>query len=114
LLNPPNLASINDYIVHTPVKRDPNREDKKMKINLPREDSASEIPAPPKSPKKKGPASWTDFAEMGLRSPREIRRKMKEENGATGDFCSFRNEPNSGGAIANNWDDGDTENVQKA
>ena len=58
-----------------------------MKINLPREDS---LPTEdkPKSPKKKLSTTWSDFAELGLRSPREIRRRMREENGAD-DIVSY-------------------------
>lgn len=54
----------------------------KMKINLPREDSLTSGGGKGKGQKKGLSATtWTDFAHMGLRSPREIRRKMKEGNG---------------------------------
>lgn len=64
----------------------------KMKINLPREDSLTNSSGGrSKGPRKSLPTTnWTDFANMGLLSPREIRRKMKEEeNGAVDDISSY-------------------------
>lgn len=105
VIKPPNPASINDYIAYASGGGGPGGVDK-MKINLPREDSlgggvgsgytsigeSSSGGGPATgdgnsrgSPVKKkgsiGAANWADFAEMGLRSPRELRRKMREENG---------------------------------
>jgi len=95
---PANPASLNDYIVHSSAKGqdgDGGESPVRMKINLPREDSLGDTSynqnsRASKSPKKKGATSWMDFAEMGLRSPREIRRKMmKEDLGAGDDLSSY-------------------------
>jgi hypothetical protein len=91
---PANPASLHDYIVHSSVPKLSGEEDLqqqttiRMKINLPRDDSLTD-PNQSRSPKKKSATSWMDFAELGLRSPREIRRKMKEENGAGDDLSSY-------------------------
>ena len=113
-VRPPNPASLNDYIAYssTASQSKSNNDSSasksdasstststtttnattttKMKINLPRDDSVPESPSDPsiapksRDKKKAPPTSWADFAEMGLRSPREIRRRMKmEENGAS-------------------------------
>ncbi|CAL8111009.1 unnamed protein product [Orchesella dallaii] len=99
---PANPASLNDYIAYSNtlpnkggdgVKGDETSKESesqmKMKINLPREDSLTNSSGSTKSPRKKMSTTWTDFAHMGLRSPREIRRKMKEENGATDEISSY-------------------------
>lgn len=87
---PANPASLHDYIAYSTVPKGKDDESK-MKINLPREDSLTDYTQNRvKSPKKKSATSWTDFAEMGLRSPREIRRKLQqEENGAIDDVGSY-------------------------
>lgn len=55
----------------------------KMKINLPRDDSIPENNSPTlKNPKSKLPTSWADFAEMGMRSPREIRKQSQHQQGS--------------------------------
>lgn len=100
VIRPPNPASLNDYIAYASGSGSGD----KMKINLPREDSlgggsASASGYVPvgggvaneggnlrnSSPGKKkgsiGATNWADFAEMGLRSPRELRKKLREENG---------------------------------
>lgn len=63
----------------------------KMKINLPREDSLTNSSGGKGKWQRKGlnTTTWIDFANMGLLSPREIRRKMKEENGAVDDITSY-------------------------
>lgn len=107
---PANPASLNDYIEHsknTLPKTGRARADSgsgigaeddgeaqvvaKMKINLPREDSLTNTSGSKGKGQRKSVSTttWTDFANMGLLSPREIRRKMKEENGAADDISSY-------------------------
>lgn len=105
---PPNPANINDYILQERIRRDsePEAAGTKMRVKLPlnRDDSidraaaagysnleksenaetveasTSEYPRP--RSKSRGSISaqnWADFAEMGLRSPREIRKKLNKE-----------------------------------
>jgi hypothetical protein len=74
---PLNPASLNEYINNTFLES--NNESAKMKINLPREDSMSNISdKKPKSPKNVAASAWVSFASMGLRNPREERRKMSQ------------------------------------
>lgn len=103
-------ASLNDYIEYSKntlpktgrgsvseagkpgeLDGDPGEVVAKMKINLPREDSLTNSTGGKSKGQRKSVSTttWTDFANMGLLSPREIRRKMKEENGAVDDISSY-------------------------
>lgn len=92
---PHNPASLNDYIAYSTVPRrsskgvNPEEDlgnlsggdstELKMKINLPRDDSLPDSPGGKmKAGRRKVSTSWTDFAQQGLRSPREIRRRLKQ------------------------------------